>query len=502
MADESVRRNLPVLLRKLRETYPNARYELDWENPLQLLVATILAAQCTDQRVNAVTPALFARYRDAQAFAGADLAELEESVRPTGFYRNKARAVRDACQALVDRFGGSVPANINDLVTLPGVARKTANVVLNNAFQIASGVIVDTHVVRVSQRLGLTDETKPERIEADLMKLVPRDDWIPFGAEVVLHGRYVCTARDPHCAQCILDDLCPKRGVTLVEDEQARSRPTAFASESIDDEFEEEGAVRREPSQRGGSARSFIDPPLFQEEVNTMSSTGAFAGIGHLPEDWRAILADELDKPYFHRLQEFVAAERRAHAVFPPEPDVFNALRLTPYERTNVLLLGQDPYHDDGQAHGLCFSVQPGVKPPPSLVNMFKELRDDLGCTIPKHGYLASWAEQGVLLLNAVLTVRVHEPNSHKDKGWETFTDAIIRAVNDKPSPVVFVLWGAYAQKKGKLIDASRHAILTAAHPSPLSAKKFFGSRPFSAINSALRSFGKPPINWQLPERV
>ena len=325
---------------------------------------------------------------------------------PTGFYRNKARAVRDACQALVDRFGGSVPANINDLVTLPGVARKTANVVLNNAFQIASGVIVDTHVARVSPRLGLTDETKPERIEADLMKLVPRDDWIPFGAEVVLHGRYVCTARDPHCARCILDDLCPKRGVTLVEDEQARSRPTAFASESIDDEFEEEGAVRREPSQRGGSARSFIDPPLFQEEVNTMSSTGAFAGIGHLPEDWCAILADELDKPYFHRLQEFVAAERRAHAVFPPEPDVFNALRLTPYERTNVLLLGQDPYHDDGQAHGLCFSVQPGVKPPPSLVNMFKELRDDLGCTIPKHGYLASWAEQGVLLLNAVLTVR------------------------------------------------------------------------------------------------
>jgi uracil-DNA glycosylase len=502
MADENVRRNLPTVLRKLRGTYPNARYELDWENPLQLLVATILAAQCTDERVNAVTPALFAKYRDAQAFARADLAELEENVRPTGFYRNKARAIRDACQALVDRFGGSVPADINDLTTLPGVARKTANVVLNNAFQIPSGVIVDTHVARVSQRLGLTDQTKPERIEADLMKLLPRDDWIPFGAAVVLHGRYVCTARDPRCARCVLEDLCPKRGVTSVEDEPAGSRQAAFASAALDDEFEGVSTERSESSRRGGRTRSSVELPSVRE-VNTMwASKGTSVGIGQLPEDWGAILADELDKPYFHKLQEFVADERRAHTVFPPEPDVFNALKLTPYARTNVLLLGQDPYHDDGQAHGLCFSVQPGVKPPQSLVNMFKELRDDLGCTIPKHGYLASWAEQGVLLLNAVLTVRAHEANSHKDKGWEIFTDAIIRAVNDKPSPVVFVLWGAYAQKKAKLIDASRHAILTAAHPSPLSAKKFFGSRPFSAINNALRGFGKPPIDWQLPERV
>ncbi len=180
MADENGRRNLAAVLRRLRETYPNARYELDWENPLQLLVATILAAQCTDERVNAVTPELFAKYRDAQAFARADIAELEEAVRPTGFYRNKARAIRDACQALVDRFGGSVPANIDDMTTLPGVARKTANVVLNNAFRISSGVIVNTHVAHVSQRLGLTDETKPERIEVDLMKLLPRDEWIPL----------------------------------------------------------------------------------------------------------------------------------------------------------------------------------------------------------------------------------------------------------------------------------------------------------------------------------
>jgi uracil-DNA glycosylase len=221
-----------------------------------------------------------------------------------------------------------------------------------------------------------------------------------------------------------------------------------------------------------------------------------------LPADWKAVLAEELKKPYFHKLEDFVDKERAEHKVFPPEDDVFNAFKLTPYERVKVLLLGQDPYHDDGQAHGLCFSVRPGVTPPPSLKNVFKELHHDLGCTIPNNGYLVPWAEQGVMLLNAVLTVRAHKPTSHKDKGWETFTDAIIRAVNDKPSPVVFVLWGAYAQKKEKLIDGSRHAILKAAHPSPLSAKKFFGSRPFSAINNALRSFGKPPIDWQLPERV
>jgi uracil-DNA glycosylase len=219
-----------------------------------------------------------------------------------------------------------------------------------------------------------------------------------------------------------------------------------------------------------------------------------------LPEDWRVILADEFRKPYFPRLQQFLAEERQEHTVFPPEPDVFNALKLTPFERTNAMLLGQDPYHGDGQAHGLCFSVRPGIKPPPSLANMFKELHDDLGCRIPNHGYLTRWAEQGLLMLNAVLTVRAHEPNSHKDKGWETFTDAVIRAVNDKPDPVVFVLWGNHAQKKEKLIDTSRHRVLKGAHPSPLSAKKFFGSRPFSAINSALVELGHPPIDWQLPD--
>lgn len=219
-----------------------------------------------------------------------------------------------------------------------------------------------------------------------------------------------------------------------------------------------------------------------------------------LPSDWKAVLADEVKKPYFQQLKQFVNEERAEHKVFPPEPDVFNAFKLTPYESVKVLLLGQDPYHDDGQAHGLCFSVKPGVKPPPSLLNVFKELHNDLGCKIPNNGYLVPWADRGVLLLNAVLTVRAHKPTSHKDKGWETFTDAVIRALNNRQKPLVFLLWGAYAQKKSKLIDANRHRIVMAAHPSPLSYKKFLGSKCFSAVNQALEDLGEEPIDWQLPD--
>ena len=219
-----------------------------------------------------------------------------------------------------------------------------------------------------------------------------------------------------------------------------------------------------------------------------------------LPADWRAVLADELSKPYFHDLQEFVAAERETHTVHPPEEDVFNAFQFTPFNRAKVLLLGQDPYHGDGQAHGLCFSVRPGVKPPPSLKNMFKELKSDLECRIPNNGCLIPWAKQGVMLLNAVLTVRAHEANSHKDKGWETFTDAVIRALAARDTLIVFMLWGAYAQKKQKRIDGERSPILTAAHPSPLSATKFFGSRPFSAVNRAREKLGQAAIDWQIPD--
>lgn len=221
-----------------------------------------------------------------------------------------------------------------------------------------------------------------------------------------------------------------------------------------------------------------------------------------LPASWRPTLGAELDKPYFRRLEQFLADERRSHDVYPPEKDTFSALELTPFESVNVLLLGQDPYPNKDQAHGLCFSVQPGVKPPASLKNIYKELASDVDFRIPNNGYLASWAQQGILLLNAVLTVRAGEPNSHQGQGWEIFTDTIISRLNDRSSdPVVFVLWGAYAQKKIKLIDAKHHIIIQSAHPSPLSARRgFFGSRPFSAINRALGKLGKPEIKWQIPD--
>ena len=219
-----------------------------------------------------------------------------------------------------------------------------------------------------------------------------------------------------------------------------------------------------------------------------------------LPQSWQAALAGEFGKPYFAALREFLDRERAQHQVFPPEADVFNAFQLAPFDQVKVLLLGQDPYHDDGQAHGLCFSVRPGIRTPPSLVNIFKELKMDLGARVPNNGDLIPWARQGVLLLNAVLTVRAHEANSHKNQGWETFTDAVIQALAHREDPVVFVLWGAYAQKKGKLIDATRNPVIASAHPSPLSALKFFGSRPFSKINAALGSLGKTPIDWQLPD--
>jgi uracil-DNA glycosylase len=220
-----------------------------------------------------------------------------------------------------------------------------------------------------------------------------------------------------------------------------------------------------------------------------------------ISNSWQKVLAEEFEKPYFQKLQDFLDEERQTQTIFPVEGDIFSAFELTPYENVNVLVLGQDPYHDDNQAHGLCFSVKPGIKIPPSLLNIYKELQTDVEFKIPKHGYLVSWAEQGIMMLNAVLTVKAHTPNSHKDKGWETFTDAVISKVNQKTDPVVFVLWGAYAQKKLKLIDTVRHTVIQSAHPSPLSARNgFFGSKPFSAINAALHSAGKPAINWQIPD--
>jgi uracil-DNA glycosylase len=220
---------------------------------------------------------------------------------------------------------------------------------------------------------------------------------------------------------------------------------------------------------------------------------------GPLPDDWREALAPLFAAPSFTKLSEFVAAQRAAHEVFPPEEDVFNAFRATPLSRVKVLLLGQDPYHGPRQAHGMCFSVRPGVRKPPSLVNMLDELKTDLGCPVPKHGFLGAWAERGVLLLNAVLTVRRGEPNSHKGEGWEEFTDGVIEILNARAEPAVFALWGGYAQKKAKKVTAPQHRVVQAAHPSPLSAAKFFGSKPYSAINAALEELGSGAIDWCLP---
>ena len=219
-----------------------------------------------------------------------------------------------------------------------------------------------------------------------------------------------------------------------------------------------------------------------------------------IPAGWKAALAQTVKQPWYAELAAFVDAERQAHEVYPPHDEVYSALRLTALDDVRVLILGQDPYHGPGQAHGLAFSVRHGTPIPASLRNIHKELQADLGVPKPRDGSLVPWARHGVLLLNAVLTVRAGEPNSHRDRGWERFTDDVIRAVNAKEERVVFVLWGAYAQKKAALVDGSQHVILESAHPSPLAAKKgFFGSRPFSKANAALRAAGRKEIDWRLP---
>lgn len=218
--------------------------------------------------------------------------------------------------------------------------------------------------------------------------------------------------------------------------------------------------------------------------------------------DWNPVLRGELAKPYWAELQRFVADERAQHTVYPPADEVFAALHQTPLASVKAVILGQDPYHGPRQAHGLCFSVRPGVPLPPSLRNIYKELHADLGIDPPDHGCLDAWTEQGVLLLNTSLTVRAGQAASHQGKGWETFTDEVIRAVSAKDERVVFILWGAAARRKKALIDRKRHAIVESAHPSPLSAHNgFFGSKPFSATNAALEAAGRDPIDWRIPPR-
>ncbi|NVN12128.1 uracil-DNA glycosylase [Nguyenibacter vanlangensis] len=221
-----------------------------------------------------------------------------------------------------------------------------------------------------------------------------------------------------------------------------------------------------------------------------------------LDESWKAALASEFDAPYMRALKDFLLAEKsRGKVIFPRGSEYFRALDLTPPDAVRVVILGQDPYHGDGQAHGLCFSVRPDIRIPPSLVNIYKEIQSDLGIPPARHGYLESWAKQGVLLLNSVLTVERASAASHQGRGWERFTDAVIAWVNDGPAPVVFMLWGAYAQKKAAFVDQSRHLVLKARHPSPLSAHSgFFGCRHFSQANAFLVRNGLAPIDWALPD--
>lgn len=226
------------------------------------------------------------------------------------------------------------------------------------------------------------------------------------------------------------------------------------------------------------------------------------ATIPKLEAGWLAALGEEFNKPYMHDLRRFLQQEKdQGKTIYPPGSLWFNAFNTTPFEQVKVVILGQDPYHRPGQAHGLCFSVQKGVAFPPSLQNIFKELREDLGLPIPPHGCLQHWAEQGVLLLNAVLTVEEGKAGAHQGKGWETFTDAAIRALNERRQHLVFLLWGSYAEKKGAYIDTQRHLVLKSPHPSPLSAHRgFFGNRHFSKANTYLEQHGQRAINWQLPE--
>ena len=213
--------------------------------------------------------------------------------------------------------------------------------------------------------------------------------------------------------------------------------------------------------------------------------------------DWDIMLRDEFDRPYFKQLENFLTEERARYEIYPPQEDVFNALRYSSFQDTKVVILGQDPYHEPGQAHGLCFSVNKGVTIPPSLVNIYKEIENDLGIKMPGHGYLADWAKQGVLLLNTVLTVRRGQANSHKGKGWEIFTDHIVEILNQRQKPMVFILWGANAKSKTELITNKEHMVITGAHPSPLSAwKGFFGGRYFSKANRYLEITGQEPVDW------
>ena len=223
--------------------------------------------------------------------------------------------------------------------------------------------------------------------------------------------------------------------------------------------------------------------------------------IKEITNDWLDEIGSEFRKPYYKELSDFVLNEYKNNIIYPDSSDIFNAFHLTPLKEVKVVILGQDPYHGEGQAHGLCFSVKPGIKIPPSLMNIYKELKDDLDCKIPNNGYLIKWAKQGVLMLNTVLTVRANQANSHRGKGWEEFTDTVIKAVNKQDRPIVFILWGSPARKKKAMLNNPKHLILEAPHPSPLSSYRgFFSSKHFSKTNNFLKKHGLSPIDWQIED--
>ena len=238
---------------------------------------------------------------------------------------------------------------------------------------------------------------------------------------------------------------------------------------------------------------------MYNIEDASKTKTEQVLAMQIFKNDWNELLSDELQKDYYLELRQFLIHEYRTKRIYPDMYSIFNALHYTPYKDVKVVVLGQDPYHGPNQAHGLSFSVQPGVEPPPSLQNIYKELQDDLGCYIPNNGYLRKWADQGVLLLNTVLTVVSGQAHSHRNQGWERFTDRIITLLNEREDPIVFILWGSPAQAKRALITNARHLIITSPHPSPLSAHRgFFKSKPFSRTNAFLTSIGKEPIDWQI----
>eukprot|EP01114_Cavostelium_apophysatum_P018205 TRINITY_DN5586_c0_g1_i1.p1 TRINITY_DN5586_c0_g1~~TRINITY_DN5586_c0_g1_i1.p1 ORF type:complete len:381 (+),score=103.88 TRINITY_DN5586_c0_g1_i1:75-1145(+) len=304
------------------------------------------------------------------------------------------------------------------------------------------------------------------------------------------------------------NDEVEKSGSENEESPKAKKQKTSTTAEEKGEEEAPKKETAAPKAKVQGTLAGFIKSPAKKAETSSEAEApandGLWTGIlSNLTEPgWRKVLASEINKPSFKKTLEFLDKEKKRGAqIFPPENEIFSAFNYTPFDKLKVVIIGQDPYHDDNQAHGMCFSVKKGINPPPSLKNIYKELTTDIpGFKAPNHGFLGSWAKEGILLLNATLTVEAHKANSHsKESGWMNFTDGVIKLISDKKKGIVFILWGKFAQQKGKLIDGKKHHIINAAHPSPLSVKAFLGCKVFSKTNSYLEKEGLGAINWQLP---